>query len=171
MVVLSVSGVAALAVHLFEQASYAPRAYSCAEGTVTPVFSPYNSEIIFSLVENAKHEIKLEVYEFSSTGLADALVGAKERGVSVKVVLEPSVYANSATFSYLINSGVEASWASKRFHNTHSKFAVIDDAIVFVGSMNWSRYGVESNREASVVINSQETAAEFEEIFDADFAG
>jgi len=142
---------------------------TCYEGTVVPVFSPYNSEEIFNLIKNAKNEIKLEVYEFSSNSLADALIDARQRGVSVKVILEPSVYQNNNIFNKLINSGIGVSWASKKFHNTHSKFVIIDDDIVFVGSMNWSENALKYNREASVIIYSQEVSQEFEKIFDADF--
>jgi phosphatidylserine/phosphatidylglycerophosphate/cardiolipin synthase-like enzyme len=141
----------------------------CYEGTVMSIFSPQNSEKIFDIIKNSKQEIKLEVYEFSSKPLADALVHARERGVSVKVILEPSVYQNSNMFDYLLNSGIDVSWASKKFHNTHSKFIIIDDEIVFVGSMNWSENALKKNREASVIVYSKEISSEFEKIFDADF--
>ena len=142
---------------------------TCYEGTVVPVFSPYNSEEIFNLIKNAKNEIKLEVYEFSSNSLADALIDARQRGVSVEVVLEPSVYQNNGIFNKLINNGIDVNWASKKFHNTHSKFVIIDDNIVFVGSMNWSENALKNNREASVIIYSQKVSEGFEKIFDADF--
>jgi len=142
---------------------------SCNEGAVTPVFSPIDSEQIFDLIGNAKHQIKVEVYEFSYRDLADALVKARERGVSVKVVLEYSVYQNNNMFNYLLNSGIDVNWASKKFHNTHSKFMIIDDSIVFVGSMNWSENALKFNREASVIVYSKEIASDFEKIFDMDF--
>jgi phosphatidylserine/phosphatidylglycerophosphate/cardiolipin synthase-like enzyme len=144
---------------------------NCNEGecAVIPIFSPTDSEQIFDFINNAKHEIKVEVYEFSYRNLADALVDAKERNVSVKVILEQSVYQNSNTFNYLLNRGIDVNWASKKFHNTHSKFVVIDGSIVFVGSLNWSENALKFNREASVIIYSKETAGEFERIFDADF--
>jgi phosphatidylserine/phosphatidylglycerophosphate/cardiolipin synthase-like enzyme len=134
-----------------------------------PIFSPYNSEEIFTLIRNARYEIKLEVYEFSNKGLADALIDAKEHGVSIKVILEPSVYQNNNMFNYLLNSGIDVNWASEKFHNTHSKFMVVDDSIVLVGSMNWSVNAMKNNREASVIVYSKEIASEFERIFDMDF--
>lgn len=142
---------------------------ACYEGSIVPVFSPYNSEEIFDLIGNAKHEIKVEVYEFSYKDLADALVKAGERGISIKVILEPSVYNNYDMLNYLLNSGIDVNWASKSFHNTHSKFMIIDDSIVFVGSMNWSKNSIKYNREASVIIYSKEIASNFERIFDMDF--
>jgi len=144
---------------------------TCYEGDVKPIFSPYSSEEMFKLIKNAKYEIKLEVYEFSSKALADALIIARDQGVSIKVILEPSVYQNNNIFNYLLNNGIDVSWASKKFHNTHSKFMIVDDSIVLVGSMNWSENAMKSNREASVIIYSKEISKEFEKIFDMDFVG
>jgi phosphatidylserine/phosphatidylglycerophosphate/cardiolipin synthase-like enzyme len=155
-------------IFFYQSKNFSPK---CSEGTVIPIFSPYNSDYIFDIIKNAKKEIKLEVYEFSSRELADALIDARERGVVVKVILEPSVFRNDATLNHLINNGIEVAWASKKFHNTHSKFAIIDDRMVFVGSMNWSENAVKKNREASVIIYSQKISSEFEKIFDIDFGG
>jgi phosphatidylserine/phosphatidylglycerophosphate/cardiolipin synthase-like enzyme len=164
LIILAVIGL----VILLYQTMYAPSA-SCHEGDVKPIFSPHNSEELFNLIKNAKNEIKLEVYEFSYRALADALGDARERGVSVKVILEPSVYQNNGMFNYLVNKGIDVSWASK-FHNTHSKFMVVDGSIVLVGSMNWSENSMKSNREASVIIYSKDVSKEFEGIFDSDFS-
>jgi phosphatidylserine/phosphatidylglycerophosphate/cardiolipin synthase-like enzyme len=144
---------------------------TCHEGSVLPIFSPENSGELFNLISSAKYEIKLEVYEFSSKALADSLVKARDNNVSIKVILESSVYANNNMFNYLLNNGIAVSWASKKFHNTHSKFMIIDDSIVFVGSINWSENAIKYNREASVIIYSKEIANSFERIFDMDFGG
>ena len=142
---------------------------ACYEGSVKSIFSPDDSDEIFNIIRNAKYEIKLEVYEFSYKSLADTLIDARNRNVSIKVILEPSVYNNNAMFNYLLNNGIDVTWAMKKFHNTHSKFMIIDDKIVLVGSMNWSENSIKENREASVIIYSKEVSREFEDIFDADF--
>ena len=144
-------------------------AETCKEGEVLAIFSPENSDEITALLHGAKREIKLEVYEFSSMELADALIAARSRGVGVQVILEPSVAANTKTSEYLLNGGVGVAWASKKFHNTHSKFAVIDSRAVLVGSTNWSKNAMLYNREASVVVYSTDVAASFEKIFDSDY--
>ena len=164
LIILAVIGLMVL----LYQAMYASNA-SCLEGTVKPIFSPHSSEELLNLIKNAKSEIKLEIYEFSYRTLADALADARKRGVSVKVILEPSVYQNNGMFNYLINKGIEVSWASK-FHSTHSKFMVVDDSIVLVGSMNWSENSMKNNREASVIIYSKDVSKEFEGVFDSDFS-
>jgi phosphatidylserine/phosphatidylglycerophosphate/cardiolipin synthase-like enzyme len=142
---------------------------TCHEGQVLPVFSPSDSERVLDLIDSAKNEIKLEVYEFSSRLLADKLIEAEERGVSVKVILEPSVYQNNDMQRYLVNHGIEVNWASDRFHNTHAKFMVVDGEVVLVGSMNWSENSMRYNREASVIVTSKDLSSEFERIFDTDF--
>lgn len=144
-------------------------AETCKEGDVLAVFSPENSEEIFALLGSAKREIKLEVYEFSYVRFADALIDARSRGVDVRVVLEPSVAANTRTSQYLLNGGVAVAWASKKFHNTHSKFAIVDDYAVLVGSTNWSENAMLYNREASVVVYSHNIAKNFETVFDSDY--
>jgi phosphatidylserine/phosphatidylglycerophosphate/cardiolipin synthase-like enzyme len=141
---------------------------ACYEGNVKPVFSPYDSEEIFNLIRNAKNEIKLELYEFSYKPLADALINARNRNVSIKVILEPSVYNNNIMFSYLLNNGIDVSWATK-FRITHSKFMIVDNSVVLVGSINWSENSMKNNREAAVIIYSIDISKKFEEIFDMDF--
>jgi len=153
---------------LFSQIKYFSKS-TCYEGTVMPVFSPDNSEEIFNLIRDAKYEIKLEVYEFSYRNLADALINAREHGVSIEVILEPSVYQNIGMFDYLLNNGIDVNWAPKKFHNTHSKFMVVDDSTVLVGSINWSENAMKNNREASAIIYSKEISNEFEKVFDMDF--
>jgi len=168
--VLAVAAIAAIAFVVQSAYTRSSHVQSCNDGSVLAVFSPDNSEEIFGIIGSAKREIKLEVYEFSYTVLADALIDARSRGVSVQVVLEPSVAANTQMSQYLLNGGVGVAWASKKFHNTHSKFAVIDDGIVLVGSTNWSKNAMLYNREASVVVYSADVARSFEKIFDSDYA-
>ena len=146
--------------------SYSPACYEY----ILPVISPDNSEEVLKLIDSAKYEIKLEVYEFSSKELADKLIEAGDRGVDVHVILEQSVYQNSGMFDYLLNNGIDVAWAPERFNNVHSKFAVVDDSIVLVGSLNWSKNALLYNREASVIIYSQDVARQFEAVFDTDVA-
>lgn len=169
---ISIAAIAALAfvfIFIIGTNQVGSQAIYCYPGNVTPIFSPDNSEIIYSLIGSARHDMKLEVYEFSSKDLADALISARTNGVAVEVILEPSVSQNSAMMNYLVNHGIDASWASKKFHNTHSKFMIVDSSIVLVGSINWSENAMKYNREADVIVYSKEIASEFEKIFDSDF--
>lgn len=168
--VLAIAAIAAVAFVVQSMYAQNVRVQSCNDGDVLAVFSPDDSSAIFDLLASAKREIKLEVYEFSYAALADALIEAESRGVSVQVVLEPDVASNTQMSQYLLNGGVDVAWASKKFHNTHSKFAVVDDGTVLVGSTNWSKNAMLYNREASVIVYSADVAASFEKVFDSDYA-
>jgi phosphatidylserine/phosphatidylglycerophosphate/cardiolipin synthase-like enzyme len=49
--------------------------------------------------------------------------------------------------------------------NVHNKGMIVDGSTVVVGSQNWSSEGVDTNRDASVVIKSADVAAYWEKIF------
>lgn len=99
--------------------------------------------------------------------LCDALVAAKKRGVSVKVILDQNVDyyddesiiegKNTLAYQYLTENGIEVFYDNK-FQYTHSKALVIDEEIVIIGSANWSYSALEKNNESSVLIKSPELA-------------
>ena len=101
--------------------------------------------------------------------MKDALVRAVKRGVHVRVILEPRVDSNYPTARFLAENGVTVKWATKDYTNTHSKTAVIDSKKVLVGSTNWSRQAMASNRESTVLVESESVASEFEEVFEEDW--
>jgi len=136
------------------------------------VFSPGNSENeIISLLDNAKTEIKIEMFEFSYKPIKESLARAKNRGVDVKVILDRQSSQNKDTFDFLEKNGMYVKWAPSKFNLLHSKFAIIDKKTVLVGSTNWSKNGMQKNREASVIIYSEDLAKEFENIFENDWRG
>lgn len=101
-------------------------------------------------IERAEHSITFETYEFwgeaSAGRLADALVDAAERGVSVHALPDfvGSVKADKAKFDRMSDAGVEVirwrkpSWyqLSRFNHRTHRKLLIIDGRIGFIGGAN-----------------------------------
>jgi phosphatidylserine/phosphatidylglycerophosphate/cardiolipin synthase-like enzyme len=137
---------------------------------VKAIFSPGNSEKeIISLMDNARIDIKIEMFEFSYKVLKDSLARAKERGIIIKVILDTESYQNKDTFDFLKERGIGVKWSPSKFNLLHSKFAIIDNKIVLVGSTNWSKNGMQKNREASVIVYSENLAKEFENIFNKDW--
>lgn len=145
---------------------------SIPSGTViASVFSPSAEPIFSDLLSKAKHSIDIEVYTFSSDSILNELVSAKNAGVKIRVILEKRVISktNQETFDKLSNAGIEIKWASKEFKLTHAKFIIIDGEMVLVGSHNLSENALNSNREASVVINGP-VVKEFINIFEQDWS-
>ena len=123
---------------------------SSGEMVVQACFSPLGkcSSYIVRALEQAKKEILVAVYAFTSDELADAMVQARKRGVSVQVVVDREFDAgNQKSKGKFLESqkillkrlsGVKSSAAEKEMGLMHQKFAVIDRRLVLTGSYNWT---------------------------------
>ena len=136
---------------------------------VYPVISPGSEDEILGLMNSAKSSINLEMYVFTNKNLMNGLINAHERGVNVKVILDPTVDINTDAYHYLVSNGVNVNWACNNYVRTHSKLMIIDEEIVFIGSTNFSNAAVNKNRETAVVIKGC-TISEFMALFYDDWA-
>lgn len=130
--------------------------------------SIHMSMFVVALRSNQKDSV---VYK-----LCDALIDAKKRGVSVRVILYQNVDfydkgsgsdvegKNEEAYNYLNANGIEVFYDNK-YKYTHSKTLVIDEKIVVIGSTNWSYSAIERNNESSVLIRSPELAKNIIESF------
>ena len=93
--------------------------------------------------------------------LLEDLIGAKERGVYVKVILDDTKFnVNYNAFRKLKEVGIEVGLDSPG-KLLHGKGIVIDKRLVFIGSTNWTRASINDNHEFSVMVESPDMAVEF----------
>jgi phosphatidylserine/phosphatidylglycerophosphate/cardiolipin synthase-like enzyme len=130
-----------------------------AEMVVQACFSPQGkcSTHIRREIDQAKQELLVAVYAFTHDELAQALVQAKKRGVTVQVVIDREFDAsneNSKGKFFEVEkvplrrlSGTRASTQIKDVGLMHQKFAVIDRRIVLTGSYNWTHSADRINDE------------------------
>jgi len=123
---------------------------SRAEMMVQACFSPFGkcSSYIVRELAQAKKEVLVAIYAFTSEELANALVQARKRGVAVQVLIDREFDAsNSNSKAKFLEaqkillrrvSGMKGSAADKESGLMHQKFAVIDRRVVFTGSYNWT---------------------------------
>ncbi|OIO21578.1 hypothetical protein COV61_02495 [Candidatus Micrarchaeota archaeon CG11_big_fil_rev_8_21_14_0_20_47_5] len=137
---------------------------------VETVFSPDSEGRIVSFISSAQKTIDCEMYVFTSSKVADALIEAKERGVRVRVIMEKSAQSDKmeSLFEQMQKNGVECRWASGKFSRTHSKFLIVDGERVLVGSINFSESAITTNREAGVFVSGK-VVEEFVKIFEEDW--
>jgi len=101
------------------------------------------------------------------------LIGAKKRGVDVKVILNQSdsnysthsTTENLKTGAYLANNGITVYFDSPK-KTTHAKLIIIDERFVVIGSTNWSYSAMAKNNETSVIIDSTELAKSYIKYFE-----
>lgn len=134
---------------------------------IMAVFSPYDGHEIVSMINGAEDSIDIEVYAFTSREIVDALEEARDRGVSIRIILDS---INTEMYRELVAKGFDARYASSVYKTTHSKFMIVDGQKVLVGSHNFSNSALHKNREASVIITDPKTAAEFSNEFEFDWA-
>jgi len=98
--------------------------------------------------------------------IAEELIAAKKRGVSVSIELEQEksgrggVYEQSRRAAELLTAaGVKVRFDAPKT-TTHVKAVVIDNRYVFIGSHNLTQSALKHNNELSVMIDSPELAAE-----------
>ena len=126
---------------------------------VQACFSPQGkcSAHILREIEQAKKELLVAVYAFTSDDLAAALVQAKKRGVSVQVIIDREYdatnekskgkFLESQKIPLRRVSGGKANAVERDAGLMHQKFAVIDRKVVFTGSYNWTRAADNLNDE------------------------
>ncbi len=134
-------------------------------------FSPAGNcaAVISALIAEANSSIHIEIYTFTNTALADALVAAKDRGVDVEVFMDGSEADNDniAVVSILNQGGVPLKIYSPPNGIVHDKVAIIDDKIVITGSYNWSYSANDDNDENLLVLNSTSLASQYEANFES----
>jgi phosphatidylserine/phosphatidylglycerophosphate/cardiolipin synthase-like enzyme len=132
----------------------------------TPVqvyFSPKGgcTSAIIKEIEQAKTDIFVQAYSFTSAPIAKALVNAHKRGVKVEVILDKSQRSakyTSATF--LKNAGIPT-YIDAQHAIAHNKIIIIDNASVITGSFNFTKAAEEKNAENILVISSKELAENY----------
>jgi phosphatidylserine/phosphatidylglycerophosphate/cardiolipin synthase-like enzyme len=131
---------------------------------------------VIEVINNAQKSIHVSMFVVSLRPdqkesvvyqLCNALIDAKKRGVSVRVILDQNVNyyddqkgiegKNDEAYKYLSKNGIDVFYDNKNKY-THSKALVIDEKIVIIGSTNWSYSAIEKNNESSVLIRSPELA-------------
>jgi cardiolipin synthase A/B len=156
--------------------------------TVTAFVSPDCSDDVFaSVIGNASQEVLLNVYEFSSPTMADALVRAHARGADVRVLVEGGPVGGigkeeKAALWQVNRSGIPvyAMTSSGTVHAPyrydHAKYVVIDRTSTLVVSENFkysgfAPEGTTGNRGWGVVLADPATASYFASVFLTDIRG
>lgn len=122
-------------------------------------------QVYLSAINAAESEIIIAcAYFLPGANFRHALIAAVGRGVKVVLLLQGCVeyvllhYATRALYGTLLDGGVEIHDYHKSF--LHAKVAVIDNRWATVGSSNIDPFSLVLSREANVVVDNVEFAAE-----------
>ena len=118
-------------------------------------------------IRESKQQIDVAVYQITSTELAEALVAAKNRSLTVRVLTDQDKAASgSPAMRILREKGVAIrSLGVSEQSLMHNKFAVFDDRLVATGSYNWTNSAERANYENLVFLDDPDLVARFRREF------
>src|SRR5215472_1489095 len=136
--------------------------------TPTVCFTPGQdcTDRVVSEIANAKREILVQAYSFTSVPILAALKAAHGRVVDVQVIVDKSSARQSASGSrysaatYLTNAGITV-WVDTKVAIAHNKVMVVDGARFITGSFNFTAAAQNHNAENLIVLEDQALEPEY----------
>ena len=113
---------------------------------------------VIDVIDQSKSEVLVQAYGFTHNGIAQALVRAHTRGVTVKVLLDAKTdstnrYVTDLLVTQQIPLRLDAGHAI-----AHNKVIVVDGELVITGSFNFTNSAQTRNAENLLVLKSTELA-------------
>lgn len=141
--------------------------------------SPYEDNIVLSpaysrakfetLFDWAQSSIQMYFQYFQDDDLASKFIQKAREGIKVEAIVSES-YAEDHIdeIQDFIDQWIDIRYMQKP--KMHAKAILIDDAYLFIGSVNFSSYSLDANREVGVLLNNTEIISKFQDVFDTDFS-
>jgi len=123
-------------------------------------FSPRGgcTEAVVSTLSQAKSEILVQAYSFTSAPIAKALVDAHKRGVHVQIILDRSQRKEKySSADFTAHAGIPT-YIDTAHAIAHNKVMIIDKSVLITGSFNFTKAAEEKNAENLLVLRSKELA-------------
>ena len=126
--------------------------------------------MVLGAVAAARRTLDVAMYTLTDADVVAAMEAAQARGVSVRVLLDPSERPSDPSASSLRAHGVTVRLYRSTGEKLHAKAAIVDGSTVVIGSANWTVSGFQHNHELDVAIPaSPPVATSFEEQYQSDW--
>lgn len=105
------------------------------------------TEAIVKEIDNAKSQVLVQVYSFTSKPIAEVLVRAKNRGRDVQIIIDaPSIRGKGCKVQMCLDANIPV-YADSEHRIAHNKLGIIDGSKVIGGSFNWTDSAEKNNAE------------------------
>jgi phosphatidylserine/phosphatidylglycerophosphate/cardiolipin synthase-like enzyme len=128
------------------------------------------ADLITSLIDGAQHTLDVQMYLFTVHAIADRIVAAHDRGVAVRVILDPGEAGNAAVRPRFSAGGVAVRDANAIYPFSHAKYLLIDRKTAVIMSMNFNIDAMNNERNFGMVDQDLEDVGDTQQIFDMDWA-
>ena len=117
---------------------------------------------IIRLADRANSTIRIAIYSFTLKNIANSLIRAKNRGVDVSMIMEPSQNSQYSQYDVLVGAGIPVVM-DKGGGIMHDKVMIVDGKYVVTGSFNWSANAENENAENMLIISNPAVVDIYEE--------
>jgi phosphatidylserine/phosphatidylglycerophosphate/cardiolipin synthase-like enzyme len=132
-----------------------------------------SAQPILDAIAHAAKSLRIKMFVFSDPAFLQAVIAAHQRGVKVRVMLNPErrdgKKENSESRKALSDAGVDVIDSNPLFDLTHEKSMVADDAIALIQSLNWATKNLTNTRDYAIVTSHKHEVDEIIQCFDADW--
>lgn len=131
-------------------------------GTIDVCFTPGENctgKIVHE-IDQARNEVLVQAYSFTSQPIAKALFDAHKRGVKVEAVLDKSQRKERYTSATFLNNAGIPVFIDDRHAIAHSKVILLDRRTVITGSFNFTKAAQERNAENLLIIKGNNELVE-----------
>lgn len=125
---------------------------------------------ITAFIDGAQQKLDIQMYLFTVSAIRDRVIAAHQRGVAVRVLLDPDHEGNISTRNQLIAADVPTRNASSLYSFSHAKYMIADGATALVMSANFNVDAMSSERNYGFVDRDPHDVADIQAIFDMDWA-
>jgi phosphatidylserine/phosphatidylglycerophosphate/cardiolipin synthase-like enzyme len=125
---------------------------------------------MLDMIDGAQSSLDIHMYLFTVTTIAHRIVSAKNRGITVRVLLDPDHEGNRNVTPILTSGGVNWKLAPTLYTFAHAKYVIVDRSAAVIMSMNWNIDAMRSERNYGIVDRDPEDVADVQAIFDQDWA-
>ena len=110
---------------------------------------------VIEVIDQSKTEVLVQAYGFTHNGIAQALVRAHGRGVTVKVLLDAKTDSTNRFVTDILQSQQIPLRLDASHAIAHNKVIVVDGEMVITGSFNFTNSAQTRNAENLLVLRSK----------------
>ena len=128
---------------------------------------------VVELIDAASEQLRLKQFKLQSEAIEQALQRARQRGVRVRVMINPHTSGvdrcNDEADVRLQAAGIETAWTSEAFPVTHEKSMVIDGHSALIATFNLADKYFTETRDYGIVTQNATVVAQVIAGFEADW--
>lgn len=138
--------------------------------TAFPFSQSGSQPTIYDFINSATTSLDMTMYELEDTTAVNDLIALKNKGVTVRVILDRQHQtANATAYNSLTSAGIQVVWSPSYFVYTHQKTITVDgiETLIMTGNLTSQYYT--TSRDYGVFDDDTRDIASIEKVFNADF--